>query len=296
MPLKSMTGFARSPEHQAGGFSWVWEVKSVNGKNLDLRCRLPAGFEGWEQKLRQLTASKLGRGNLQVSLTISRERGATTVEVNDEVLRQVISVLNDLSVSVEAERPTLDGILAIKGVMDIVDAQPDEDAVQARDGELEKSYQATLDGLVAMRAEEGGKLETMIRGQLDKAEALSKQASTSAEQQPAAIQARLTAQLEKLLEGGKTLPEEKLAHEVALLATKADVTEELDRLEAHISAARDLIALDEPVGRRMDFLTQELNRETNTICSKSSSVELTRIGLDLKATVDQIREQVQNVE
>ena len=296
MPLKSMTGFARTPESQAGDSSWVWEVKSVNGKNLDVRCRLPAGFEGMEQKIRQLTAGKLGRGNLQVSLTANRVKGATKVEINQDVLQQVITVLNDLAVSVEAERPTLDGILSIKGVMEVVDSPPDDDVLAARDQALEASFLSALDALVEMRADEGGKLETMLLDQLDRIEALASQAGQTADQQPAAIKARLQSQLEKLLETSASVPEEKLAHEVALLATKADVTEELDRLAAHVSAARDLIALPEPVGRRLDFLTQELNREANTICSKSSSVELTQIGLDLKATVDQIREQVQNVE
>ncbi len=296
MPLKSMTGFARTPESQEGDFSWVWEIKSVNGKNLDVRCRVPSGLEGVEQKVRQLAASKLGRGNLQVSLTANRMKGAAKVEINQEVLQQVIGVLNDLAVSVEAERPTLDGILSIKGVMEILDAPLDEQELAKRDQALANSFLAALDALVTMRAEEGGKLEAMLLDQLNKVESLSSQAGQTADQQPAAIQERLQAQLEKLLENASSVPEEKLAHEVALLATKADVTEELDRLGAHVSAARDLIALDEPVGRRLDFLTQELNREANTICSKSSSVELTRIGLDLKATVDQIREQVQNVE
>ena len=296
MPLKSMTGFARTAEQQSGDFRWVWEVKSVNGKNLDLRCRLPAGFEGVEQKLRKLAAQKLGRGNLQVSLTVARAKGATSVEINQDVLTQVVSALNELSVSVEAERPTLDGILSIKGVMEVTEAPLDEEALADRDAALESSFKSALDALVAMRAEEGAKLEAMLLDQLQKVETLTRQAAESADQQPAAIKEKLTEQLAKLLENTSGVSEEKLAHEVALLATKADVTEELDRLEAHISAARDLVALDEPVGRRLDFLTQEFNRETNTICSKASSVELTKIGLDLKAVVDQMREQVQNVE
>ena len=296
MPLKSMTGFARTAEQQSGDFRWVWEVKSVNGKNLDLRCRLPAGFEGVEQKLRKLAAQKLGRGNLQVSLTVARTRGATSVEINQDVLTQVVSALNELSVSVEAERPTLDGILSIKGVMEVTEAPLDEEVLAERDAALEASFANALDALVAMRAEEGAKLEAMLLDQVQKVETLTRQAAESADQQPAAIKEKLTEQLAKLLENTSGVSEEKLAHEVALLATKADVTEELDRLEAHISAARDLVALDEPVGRRLDFLTQEFNRETNTICSKASSVELTKIGLDLKAVVDQMREQVQNVE
>ncbi len=296
MPLNSMTGFSRTAERHSGSFSWVWEIKSVNGKNLDLRCRLPAGLEGWEQKLRQLAGAKLGRGNLQVSLTLNRQQGGTTVQVNQEVLGQIISTLNDLALSVEAERPRLDGILSIKGVLDVVETPTDEDELAARDQALESSFQEALDRLAAMRAEEGKKLEGMITEQLDRVEALAGQAAETADQQPAALQARFTEQLDQLLGGAKPVPEDRLAHEVALLATKADVTEELDRLSAHVSAARDLVALKEPVGRRLDFLTQELNRETNTICSKSSSLELTRIGLDLKAVVDQIREQVQNVE
>ena len=296
MPLKSMTGFARTPEQQSGDFRWVWEVKSVNGKNLDLRCRLPAGFEGVEQKLRKLAAEKLGRGNLQVSLTVARSKGATSVEINQDILTQVVSALNELAVSVEAERPTLDGILSIKGVMEITEAPLEEEVLADRDAALEASFYTALDALVAMRAEEGAKLEAMLLDQIQKVESLTQQAAESADQQPIAIKAKLTEQLAKLLENVSGVSEEKLAHEVALLATKADVTEELDRLEAHISAARDLIALDEPVGRRLDFLTQEFNREINTICSKASSVELSKIGLELKAVVDQMREQVQNVE
>lgn len=296
MPLRSMTGFARSPDQEQGDLSWVWEIKSVNGKNLDVRSRFPAGFDGWEQKLRQLASQKLGRGNVQVALTVNRTRGATQIEINEDVVNQVVSVLNKLSQSVDAQRPTLDGILSIRGVMDVVEQPLDDEDIAERDRALEQSFLSTLDGLVQMRATEGAKLETMILDQLQKIEDLSKNAGTVADQQPAAIQERLTSQLAKLLENSSAVSEEKLAHEVALLATKADVTEELDRLSAHVSAARDLISLGEPVGRRLDFLTQELNRETNTLCSKSSSVELTRIGLDLKATVDQIREQVQNVE
>jgi uncharacterized protein (TIGR00255 family) len=291
-----MTGFARV-DGRTGDWSWSWEARSVNGKGLDVRLRMPPGFEAVEPPARQRAAQHLRRGNVTLNLTANRVQGQAAWKVNADALEQVLAFLPDLRRRLpDAAPPSLDGILGLRGVLetaeDIQPAGPDE-ALQAA---LVEGLDRALGALVGMRREEGARLADLLVGQLDRIATLCDQAASLAETQPAALRDRLLEQLRALLESTPPLPEERLAQEVALLAVKADVREEIDRLRAHVEAARALAAAAEPVGRKLDFLCQEFNREANTLCSKSTLVPLTRVGLDLKASVEQMREQVQNVE
>ena len=296
MGLSSMTGFARV-DGRTGDWSWSWEARSVNGKGLDVRLRMPPGFEAVEVPARQRATHHLKRGNVTLNLTANRLQGQAAWKINSEALDHVLAFLPELRRRVPDAAPaTLDGILALRGVLetaeDIQPTGPDE-ALQAA---LVAGLDGTLVALTRMRQEEGGRLAAMLTGQLDRIETLCNQAAALAETQPAALRDRLLEQLRALLESSPPLPEDRIVQEVALLAAKADVREELDRLGAHIEAARALVAASEPVGRKFDFLCQEFNREANTLCSKSTLVGLTRLGLDLKTTIEQMREQVQNVE
>ncbi len=294
--ITSMTGFARAQGHDEG-CTWAWEIKSVNGKGLEVRCRFPQGFDHLERAARERVGQRFHRGNLQMTLSLERAEAEGRYRVNRDVLDQIISLLPDVRERLpEAEAPRLDGLLSLRGVIEMV---KEEDSPAAREA-LEEKILAGLDEvlgqLAARRAEEGGRLAGVVGGHLNGIEALSQQAETLAAAQPDAIKARLSEQVAALLEASPALPEDRLAQEAALLMTRADVREELDRLQAHLEAARELIAEDGPAGRGLDFLCQEFIRETNTLCSKSTDVELTGVGLELKAVVAQLREQVQNVE
>ena len=290
-----MTGFAR----QDGGddtVTWAWELKSVNGKNLDLRCRVPSGYEALEVAARATAQARCARGNLQLSLTVNRGQAPVKLQVNREILDQLLGVLRELEGEVRAEPPRLDGLLAVRGVLETVEEEETKEQMEVRAKAMEADLVLALEALVVMRRAEGQRLEAMASGHLAEIERLTAAAGETAAARPEALRARLKAQVEELLEAAPALPEERLAQEAAVLAAKADVREELDRLEAHVAAARDLLAEGKAIGRRLDFLCQELNREANTLCSKSQDVALTRIGLDLKAVVDQLREQIQNIE
>jgi uncharacterized protein (TIGR00255 family) len=291
-----MTGFARV-DGRTGDWSWAWEARSVNGKGLDVRLRMPPGFEAVEAPARQRAAHHLRRGNVTLNLTVNRVQGAVAWKVNRDALEHVLAFLPELRRRVpDAGPPSLEGILALRGVLETAeDAEstgPDEALLSALTGGLDQA----LTALAAMRASEGGRLAVLLAEQLDRIAALRDQAAGLAETQPAALRDRLLDQVRVLLESSPPLPEERIAQEVALLAVKADVREEIDRLGAHVEAARVLIAASEPVGRKFDFLCQEFNREANTLFSKSTLVPLTRVGLELKAAIEQMREQVQNVE
>lgn len=296
MPVASMTGFARA-ESRDDSLHWVWELKSVNGRTLDLRCRLPSGMDGLEPIARAAVAEKLRRGNISVSLTLLRAATPAKVRVNREVLSELLAVARELAGEVDAAPPRLDGLLALRGVVDVIeDEEEDEAARQARQGRIAATLFEALDALRRMRAAEGTRLAAMVAAYLEEIESLRQAAAATAAIQPAALKERLRAQVAALLESSPALPEERLAQEAALLIAKGDVREELDRLAAHVAAARDLMAEDGAIGRKLDFLCQEFNREANTLCSKSTDVELTRIGLGLKAAIEQLREQVQNIE
>lgn len=292
-----MTGFARA-EGRSGAQGWTWEVKSVNGRGLELRFRLPPGFDAVELPARTLIGERLKRGNINVNLQMQSQGSATTYRVNKDLLKEMVDVIRDAESWIEAAPARMDGLLALRGVIEAVDPEPDEAAIAAREVALLESLVLAVDRLATARAVEGGKLTAIIGQQVDEMERLVAAAKACEATRPAAWRARLQEQLAALLDSGRSLSEERLTQELALIATKGDVREELDRLTAHIAAARELIAGGDAggAGRRLDFLAQEFNREANTLCSKSGDVTLTRIGLDLKLTIDRFREQVQNIE
>ncbi|WP_102957909.1 YicC/YloC family endoribonuclease [Mangrovicella endophytica] len=293
MPVQSMTGFARA--EGAGGLAF--ELRSVNGKGLDLRLRLPQGFEIIEPELRKLASARLSRGNLQIALQQRTGEDATAFVINQAFLREVLAVTASLVADGHATLPSADGILSIRGVVETGEATrptPEEDA--ARRAEALRLFGQALDALTADRRREGEALERVLRQRLDEIESLVGRAEADPARSPETIRERLAGQVRELRAADERLDEARLHQEVSLLATRADIREELDRLRAHVEAARALLSEGGPIGRRLDFLSQELNRESNTICSKSNATSLTAIGLDLKVVVDQFREQVQNLE
>ena len=293
MGVASMTGFARA-QGEAPGTSWIWEVKSVNGRALDLRLRLAPGFDAVEPELRAALAQRFRRGNISANLSLSRTT-APALRVNREALSQFVALINELTGEVEAAPPRLDGLLALRGVVETVENE-DEAVVEARRQAVLAGWSAALDQLAAARADEGARIGALLKSQLDEMAVLAAAAEGCAATQPAAIRERLRTMLANLADLMPSMPEERVAQEVALLATRSDIREEIERLHAHIEQASELLQQDEAVGRRLDFLCQELNREANTLCSKSTDIELTRTGLSLKAVIEQFREQVQNIE
>ena len=291
--LASMTGFARA-EGDDLGISWVWEMKSVNSKSLDLRLRLAPGFDSLEPQLRAMLAQRFRRGNFSASLAVTRTTPAV-VRVNRETLAQLVALMNELAGEIEAAPPRIDGLLALRGVVEMVEDEPDAALAERRRAVLD-SWRIALDRLANARAEEGARLSAVLRNQLAEMIALVEAAVECAAAQPAAIRERLQTMLASLADLAPGMPEERVAQEMALLVARSDIREELERLRAHIEQAADLLRQEEAVGRRLDFLCQELNREANTLCSKSADIDLTRIGLSLKAAVEQFREQVQNIE
>ena len=291
--IASMTGFARA-DGEAPGISWVWEVRSVNGKSLDLRLRLPPGFDWLEPQLRAMLAQCFRRGNFSANLAVTRI-APVAVRINRETLTQLIRLMNELAGEIEAAPPRLDGLLALRGVVETVE---DED-----DAVLEKRRLAVLDGwttaldrLAMARADEGARLAALLQSQLQDLTALVDAAEGCAAAQPAAIREKLAKMMASLTDLVSGIPEERVAQEMAMLVTHSDVREELERFRAHLDQAGELLRQEEVVGRRLDFLCQELIREANTLCAKSADIDLTRIGLSLKAAIEQFREQVQNIE
>jgi len=295
--ISSMTGFARA-EGAADGISWVWELKSVNSRALDLRLRLPPGFDALEAQLRALLARRVRRGNISATLAVNRLM-PPAVRVNREVLTQIVALLGELagelSGKIEAAPPRLDGLIGLRGVIETAEDEP-ESVVETRRATILDGWSLALDRLVAARTEEGARLAAMLSDQRRELVVLVEAAAGSAAAQPEAIRARLETLLAELAGLAPTMSADRVAQELAMLVTRADVREELDRLRAHIAQAGDLLERGEAVGRQLDFLCQELNREANTLCSKSADIELTRTGLALKAAIEQFREQVQNLE
>ena len=291
--IASMTGFART-EGDESGISWAWELKSVNGKSLDLRLRLAQGFDLLEPQLRAMLAQRFRRGSFSAALSVTRT-APTAVRVNRDALAQLVSLMNELAGELDAAPPRLDGLLALRGVVETVE-DDDETVIERRRAAVLAGWEYALARLAAARSEEGARLALLLRDQIEETAALVGAAQDCAAAQPEAIRERLKAMLDSLADLVPGLPEERIAQEVALLVARADVREELGRLSAHLEQAQDLLKKGEAVGRRLDFLCQELNREANTLCSKSADIELTRIGLSLKAVIEQFREQVQNIE
>ena len=293
MAVSSMTGFARV-EGEAAGISWAWELKSVNGRSLDLRLRLPPGYDGLEAPLRAAFGNRLRRGTISANLTVSRV-APPTIRINREMLARVVALIVELAQEVEAAPPRLDGLIGLRGIIETVEDEPD-DIVESRRAMLVEAWGRALDRLAVARGEEGARLGAVLSAQLAELAELVAAASASAAAQPAALRARLEQSLAALDELMPGIPQDRVAQELALLVSRGDIREELDRLRAHIAQAGDLLGKGEAVGRQLDFLCQELNREANTLCSKSADIELTRIGLSLKVAVEQFREQVQNLE
>jgi uncharacterized protein (TIGR00255 family) len=291
MALASMTGFAHS-EGTDAGLAWSWELRSVNGRGLDLRMRLPAGWDALEPPLRDAAGKRLKRGNVTANLSVKRE-AASRLVADPDALDQLLGLALALHArSPGSAPPRAEALLALPGVLRQATAEEEERPLAA----VQAGFQRALADLAASRLAEGARLDAVLTGQLDAIAGLCAQAAVEAADQPAQHRARLAEALADLLRDHPGLPEERIAQEIALLATRSDVREELDRLASHVQAARDLLAEDAAVGRRLDFLVQEFNREANTLCSKSVSAALTATGLRLKAAIEQLREQVQNIE
>ena len=289
-----MTGFARATGEE-GSYSWAWEAKSVNARGLDVRVRLPQRFEGYESAVRTTTSQHFKRGSVTLALTLEKGDVQASLRINEGLLQQILALQRSLEGKVSDEPPRLDMLLQLRGLVEVADEQ-DDGGDELWLTVLAVSLDEVLGALHNSRVREGERLSGFVRELIDRIETLCEEAVRTAAVQPAAIKARLATQIAELLGDVSALPEERLAHEVALLAVRADLREELDRLTAHVAAARDLLSAAGPIGRQLDFLCQEFNREANTLCSKSSDIDLTRIGLELKTAVDQMREQVQNIE
>ncbi len=295
MALASMTGFARV-EGSFGDYRWHWEIRSVNGRGLDMRLRLPPGFDRLEPALREATQKRLARGSLTIALQLARAQAVGAVRINKEALDAVLAACEVLTASGRVEAPRADGLLAVKGVVETEEDIEDEQTRAALDAGLIESFGEALGRLVEMRLGEGVHLAAVLETRVAEIEALAKEANANPSRTPEAISVRLGEQIGQLLDAAPALDPQRLHQEAVILATKADIREELDRLQAHVAGARALLSGSGAVGRKLEFLAQEFNREANTICSKSNDVALTRIGLELKSVVDQLREQVQNVE
>lgn len=296
MNLQSMTGFARvAAEHD--GTAIAWEVKSVNGKSVEVRLRLPQGFERLEPSVRQAIQKRFSRGNVQATLTVSRASGSMVQPVINEVfLRDVAELANRLVTQFGAAPASADGLLALRGVFDVPEAVETEEQRAAIDAAIMNCLETGLAGLVEARKAEGEALRGLLSGHIATIEALTLRAEADPSREPAQIRQRLAEQVRLLLEASPALDETRLNMEAAFLATKADIREEIDRLKTHVASGRTLISDGGAIGRKLDFLAQEFNRESNTLCSKSNAAAVTAIGLELKAVVDQFREQVQNLE
>ena len=296
MPLTSMTGFADA-RGLHGTLRWRWETKSVNGRGLDLRFRAPLGYEGLESGARTLASERFKRGSLQIVLTAAADDAGRGFRVDPVALAEAVRLAKRVADETGLEPARVDGILALKGVVaQEENAALNDEARMARDAAMLESLAGAYDLLNRARANEGAKLEAVILRQIGEIERLTTEARALALQQPFILRERMMAQLKELIAPGSTVPEERVAQEIAILASRADLSEELDRLTAHCQEARALIAARDPAGRKLDFLAQEFNREANTLCAKSSDIQLTHVGLALKAVIDQLREQVQNVE
>jgi uncharacterized protein (TIGR00255 family) len=295
MALSSMTGFARA-QGVSGAYGWAWELKSVNAKGFDLRLRTPPGWDAVDAPVRAKAAEALTRGTVYGNLTIERQGVVPTVNINEDVLNAVLGAVENLKSRIASAPPSIEGILGLKGVIEVSEQEESAEERTAAEAAVVAGFASALAGLVKARRDEGAALSRTLNARLDEIAALTDRAETAPGRQPEAIKARLAEQVSTLLEASNRFDPDRLHQEAVLLASKADIREELDRLRVHVAQARKLLAAGGPVGRRLDFLSQELNRESNTLCSKSNDVDLTNIGLELKSVVEQFREQIQNLE
>lgn len=293
--LSSMTGYARATDTIEGA-NIQCEIKSVNSRGLDIRLRMGQGLDALEPKIRRLLGEKLVRGAVSCTITVQRDNGAGQLVINQQALGAVLDALDALSGKIEADRPRLDGILAIKGVLETREIAMSAQAEENMHAAILSMVHICLDDLVHARQFEGARLSEIISTRVDEIENLTRAAHDHPSRRREVFVERISRQIGELSDSGAALSEERLHQEALILATKADICEEIDRLFAHIKSARQLISGGGPVGRKLDFLAQEFNREANTLCSKSHAVEITTIGLDLKSCIDQLREQVQNIE
>jgi len=295
MALSSMTGFARS-HGTSGPYAFEWELKSVNAKGFDFRMRLPPGWDDIEPVVRKRAGELLSRGTIYANLTVKRTGTASTVRINDEALAAVLKAAADISARTGAAAPSVDGLLAVKGVIEIVEPEADEAETQAARAAATAAFDEALRSLIDMRRREGETLGRVLAQRMDEIERLAGRAEAAPGRKPEAVRARLAEQVAALLETSDRFDSDRLSQEAIMIAAKADIREELDRIASHVAQARDLLGKGGAVGRRLDFLAQEFNREVNTCCSKSNDLELTNLGLEMKSVVEQFREQVQNLE
>ena len=295
MALNSMTGFARGGG-AADGYRWNWEIKSVNNKGLDIRTRFPSFLDGFDLTVKKIVGKTLTRGSIFVNLTVDNDNDEGTLVINEPRLQSLLAVAAKYQNREGVAPATLDGLLAVKGVVELALTDHTEDSLAALQRALTASLKQVLDDLKAARADEGARMQAFLEGQLEEVAGLAVAARDHAGDRLEAMYTRFKDQLAKLTKIEKPVSDEKIAQELATMTVKADIQEELDRLDSHVEEAKLLLASKKPVGRRLDFLCQEFNREANTLCSKSSDTALTKIGLDLKVLVDQFREQVQNIE
>ena len=296
MPLTSMTGFGRS-DGSVGATDWVWEIRSVNGRGLDVRLRLPPGLDQLEPKLREVVQKCFNRGSINATLTTRQTGQVQSLKLNETVLEDLLRAVEIVRTRVGGAMPSAESLLGQRGLIVPAEATEDEAAQAKRNAALFAGFERALEGTVQARAAEGARLAQVIDEQVATVERLVAAVAASPARGVEAVSARLREQVQRLLDAsGHALDPARLHQEAALLATRIDVEEELKRLTSHIAAARELMAAKEPAGRKFDFLTQEFNREANTLCSKANDPEITRAGLELKAVIDQMREQVQNIE
>jgi uncharacterized protein (TIGR00255 family) len=295
MTLQSMTGFARA-EGASGRSRFVWELRSVNGKGLDLRLRLPPGLERLEPDVRKLIGENLARGNIQASLSIAVGDTRMEAVVNRDALAAVLALREELGDVIDPAPLRLDTLISIRGLVDIREQQDGEDAVLARDAAILSGLNTALVNLRQMREREGAALRSVLASHVARIAELTHVVNADPSRTPEEIARRLMLQVDQLLQDKAGLDRDRLHAEVALLATKADLREEIDRLNGHVEAVGELLQTGGPIGRKLDFLAQEFNRESNTICSKSNSAAVTAAGIELKVVIDQFREQVQNLE
>ncbi|PXA92632.1 YicC family protein [Caulobacter sp. D4A] len=293
MALSGMTGFSRV-EGALGDWSWAVEARSVNGRNLETRFRGPPGFEGLDRAARDGAQARFQRGQLTVNVQARKAEASAAPQVNVEVLERYLKAGGPYVATGMVAKPTLDGMLALRGVIEVREDDEDAEARTALEAAMAASLAQALDGLKTARQEEGASLAPVLAGLVDRIETLTGLAAAEAEGQPSILKQRFERRMTELL--GESAPQDRIVQEAAALAVKADVREELDRLAGHVAAARTLLSSDGALGRRLDFLSQEFMREANTLCSKSALTALTAHGLELKATIEQFREQVQNVE
>jgi uncharacterized protein (TIGR00255 family) len=295
MALSSMTGFARS-HGTSGPYAFEWELKSVNAKGFDLRMRLPPGWDELEPVTRKRAAEVLSRGTIYVNLTVKRANALQVARVNEDVLASVVKIAGELAGRIDAVAPSIDGLLAIKGVIEVVEPDSDEAEDKAAKTAAAATFEQALNDLIEMRKREGVTLGQILSQRMDEIETLMRKAEAAPGRKPEAIKARLAEQIAALLDASDRFDPDRLSQEAVMIAAKADIREELDRIASHISQARQMLGNGGAIGRRLDFLAQEFNREVNTCCSKSNDLELTNTGLEMKNVVEQFREQVQNLE